>query len=61
MGGERLDHNTLKLLGIRRRSFIHDYGVSQFIEVGEAFLDLIAGKVQTDSSSTWFMPGTRET
>ncbi len=59
-GPERLDHRTLNLLGIKLVPWMNDFESHLLIEVGNAFLDLIAGKIESDASSTEFMPGCRD-
>ena len=54
---EMLDHRTLNLLGFADRQFNSDLESRRLIQVGQAFLALIAGQIQTDASSTEFMPG----
>ena len=56
-GPEALDHGTLNLLGLEGGEFYGDVESGRLIQVGEAFLALIDGRIQTDASSTEFMPG----
>lgn len=56
-GPEMLDGGTLNLLGIEGGTFTSDIEARRLIEVGNAFLTLIAGEIQADASSTEFMPG----
>lgn len=59
-GPKLLDWGTLNLLGIEGVDFsLSTSGIEarRFIEVGNAFLALIAGEIQADASSTEFMPG----
>jgi hypothetical protein len=46
----------LNLLGMEG-TFTSDFESGRLIEVGNAFLALIAGEIQTDPRSTEFMPG----
>lgn len=52
---ERLDRGTLNLLGAGVWGV--DFETWRLIEVGNAFLDLITGKIESDARSTAFMPG----
>jgi len=56
-GPKLLDHGTLNLLGFEGGEFIGDVESERLIQVGDAFLALIAGRIQSDASSTEFMPG----
>ena len=56
-GPEHLDHGTLNLLGFQSGGYPRDIERAQLIEVGKAFLALIAGEIHSDPSSTAFMPG----
>ena len=56
-GPEMLDRGILNLLGIEGLTFTSDFESRRLIEVGNAFLALIAGQIQADASSTEFMPG----
>lgn len=58
---ENLDHNTLNLLGIKNGVFTEGVEAARLIEVGNAFLALINGQIQSDASSTEFMPGSQLT
>lgn len=60
-GPERLDHRTLNLLGIELVLWMDNFESWRLIEVGNAFLDLIAGKIESDARSTEFMAGCRDT
>lgn len=53
---EILDRGVLNLLGFHH-PWMTDFESWRLIEVGNAFLDLIAGKVESDARSTAFMPG----
>jgi hypothetical protein len=56
-GPKTLDWGTLNLLGIEGGIFTSGIEARRLIEVGNAFLALIAGEIQADASSTEFMPG----
>jgi hypothetical protein len=56
-GPEMLDRGMLNLLGMEG-TFTSDFPSRRLIEVGNAFLALIAGEIQADARSTEFMPGT---
>ena len=56
-GPETLDHGTLNLLGFQSGGYPRDIESARLIAVGNAFLALIAGEIQSDASSTEFMPG----
>ena len=56
-GPKTLDPGTLNTLGISGAFFSADVEAWRLIEVGNAFLTLIAGEIQSDASSTEFMPG----
>jgi hypothetical protein len=56
-GPEMLDRGMLNLLGMEG-IFTSDFLSRRLIEVGNAFLALIAGEIQADACSTEFMPGT---
>jgi len=55
----KLDHQTLNVLGFEGGEFTGDIEREQLLEIAAAFLDLIAGKIQSDATSTAFMPGCR--
>jgi hypothetical protein len=55
----KLDHHTLNLLGFESGEFTRDIESEWLIEIGEAFLALIAGEIQSDATSREFMPGSR--
>lgn len=57
---KKLDRGTLNLLGIHNLIWMDDFESWRLIEVGNAFLDLIAGKIESDARSTAFMPGCRD-
>jgi hypothetical protein len=56
---EILDHRVLNLLGFHN-PWEKDVASWRLTEVGNAFLDLIAGKIKSDARSTEFMPGCRD-
>jgi hypothetical protein len=57
-GPELLDHHTLNLLGfaegVRR---VSGFESARLIQVADAFVDLIEGRINCDATSTAFMPG----
>jgi len=55
-----LNKDVLNLLGIDSGSFGRDIETWRLVEVGEAFLDLIDGKITGTAESTEFMPGCRD-
>lgn len=57
---DTLDKNVLNLLGIDGCTFTQDIDTWRLVEVGEAFLDLIDGKITGTAESTEFMPGCRD-
>lgn len=57
---DTLDKNVLNLLGIDSGSFTQNIETWRLIEVSEAFLDLIDGKITGTAESTEFMPGCRD-
>lgn len=56
-GPDKLNYATLNLLGFKGGEFTADFEASRLIEVGKAFRSLLAGEIETDASSTAFMPG----
>lgn len=58
-GRKELDAGTLNLLGIEG-GWGGNFETWRLIEVGNAFLALITGRIQSDASSTEFMPGCGE-
>ena len=50
---------TLNLLGFTGVSWTGDFEPKRLIEVGNAFLALLAGKIDSEANSTEFMPGCR--
>ena len=56
-GPDKLNHQTLNLLGFEGGEFIEDIERERLLEIADAFLALIAGEIQSDASSTEFMPG----
>ena len=53
---EELNKDVLNLMGIEGK-FCGDFDTWRLIEVSEAFLDLIEGKIQSDPSETDIFPG----
>lgn len=53
----KLDHKTLNVFGFEGGGFNGDIERERLLEIAQAFLDLIAGKIQCDATSTEFMPG----
>lgn len=51
---------TLNLLGFTGIAWTEDFEAKDLIEVGNAFLALLAGKIDTEANSTEFMPGCRK-
>lgn len=58
-GPEMLDHGTLNLLGFDGVEFNSDIEAKRLLQVGNAFMGLVAGQIQTDATSTEFMPGSQ--
>jgi hypothetical protein len=58
-GPEVMDHRTLNLLGNEGGFFTCDFESEALIQVGNAFLALIAGQIETNASSREFIPGLR--
>ena len=58
-GPAELDQGTLNLIGFKHPVFAQDCESVRLLEVGEAFKALIAGEINSDASSTEFMPGSR--
>ena len=56
-GPDKLNCATLNLLGFKGGDFTADFEASRLILVGKAFRSLVAGEIETDASSTAFMPG----
>ena len=56
-GPELLDHGTVNLLGFQDVNFNGALESKRLLQVANAFIALIAGEIQTDASSTEFMPG----
>ncbi|MER8536952.1 hypothetical protein NKH61_29125 [Mesorhizobium sp. M1005] len=54
-----LEPTTINLLGVSSIIWSHPVETSRLIEIGNAFLDLLAGKITTGADSTEFMPGSR--
>jgi len=57
---DTLDKDVLNLLGIDSGSFTKNIETWRLVEVGEAFLALIDGKITGTAESTEFMPGCRD-
>ncbi|HEY2882825.1 MAG TPA: hypothetical protein VGJ15_10335 [Pirellulales bacterium] len=55
-----LGREVLNLIGISV-TFFRDYETWRLVEVGNAFLDLLDRKINSDASSTAFMPGSGQT
>lgn len=53
-----LDRGTLNILGIDA-AYCADHETDRLLEVAQAFLDLIDGKIHTTAADTSFMPGSR--
>jgi hypothetical protein len=58
-GPELLDHSTVNLLGFYDVNFTGALESERLLQVGNAFIALIAGEIQSDASSTEFMPGSQ--
>jgi hypothetical protein len=58
-GPKMLDHGTLTLLGFEGVKFNGDLESKRLIQVGNAFLALIAVKIQTIAASMEFVPGSQ--
>ena len=56
-GPALLDHGTLNLLGFCGGTFVRDVESSRLIEVANAFIDLMEGRIECDVTSRTFMPG----
>ncbi|MFD1986181.1 hypothetical protein ACFSOZ_27425 [Mesorhizobium newzealandense] len=56
--GDELPASTMNLLGFTN-SWGLDYQTKGLVEVGNAFLALLAGKIDSEANSTEFMPGSR--
>lgn len=52
-----LNKDVLNLLGITNGTFTSDFETRRLIEVGQAYLDLLDGKITTGPSDTSLMPG----
>jgi hypothetical protein len=59
-GPTQLSASTLNLMGISSGSFRGDIDAWRLVEVSQAFLDLLDGKITDEARSTAFMPGCRE-
>jgi len=58
-GPELLDYGTVNLLGFHDVNFPGALESKRLLQVGNAFLALISGEIQSDASSTEFMPGSQ--
>jgi hypothetical protein len=58
-GPALLDHGTVNLLGFGDVNFTGALESERLLQVGNAFLALIAGDIQSDATSTEFMPGSQ--
>ncbi|HXE51928.1 MAG TPA: hypothetical protein VN541_02890 [Tepidisphaeraceae bacterium] len=56
-GPEMINNDALNLLGIEGVRFGSDIEKRRLIEIGNAFLDLIDGKITGTASDTSFVPG----
>src|SRR4051812_21140573 len=56
-GPDLLDHGTVNLLGFQDVNFNGALESKRLLQVGEAFISLIAGEIQSDATSTEYMPG----
>jgi hypothetical protein len=56
-GPDLLDHGTVNLLGFHDVNFNGALESKRLLQVGEAFISLIAGEIQSDATSTEYMPG----
>jgi len=54
---QTLDKGVLNVMGFTNGAWTEDFEVSRLQEVGQAFLDLIEGKVHSDATDSSFMPG----
>lgn len=59
-GPPRLDMDVLNLMGIKDSRFLADVETWRLLEIGDAFLELLDGKITTDATDSSFMPGSRE-
>lgn len=55
-----LSNGVLNLMGFNDGEFTQDLENWRLVEIGQAYLDLLDGKIQTRSSDSFFMPGSRE-
>jgi hypothetical protein len=58
-GPALLDHDTVNLLGFYDVNFTGALESKRLLQVGNAFTALIAGEIQSDATSTKFMPGSQ--
>lgn len=57
---ETLSKDVLNLLNFPHGKWERDFETWRLLEVGQAFLDLMDGRITTNPSRTEFMPGCRE-
>ena len=55
----RLNKDVLNLMGFTGGAFTADVETRRLVEVGQAYLDLLDGKITAGPSDTSFMPGGR--
>jgi hypothetical protein len=55
----RLSKDVLNLMGFTNGEFTLDPETDWLIEVGQAYLDLLDGKITSDATDSSFMPGSR--
>jgi hypothetical protein len=60
MAPPRLNKDLLNLMGFASGEFTIDIETWRLVEVGEAYLSLLDGKITADARDTSFMPGCRE-
>jgi len=51
-----LDHRTVNLIGFYNVNFTGALESKRLLQVGNAFMALIAGEIQSDATSTEYMP-----
>lgn len=59
-GQAQISAGTLNLMGFSNGPFLCDVDAWRLVEVSEAFLNLLDGKITDDASGTAFMPGCGE-
>jgi hypothetical protein len=57
---DHLSNGVLNLMGFKGGEFTGDLETWRLIEIGQAYLDLLDGKIEAESSDSSFMPGCRE-